>query len=119
MTAEVPPVRCADFLRRAMVFANVRHEDLHTDQVSWMRPGSLEGLDDIAGRYIELLGHRGANNGTVQLLCRLPAKVDRPAFVSDDRVGESRGTRKGLGVANFVGAAYRPLHFASRPSRNA
>ena len=119
VTTEMPAVGFTDLLGCALVFGDVGHEDLHTDQVVRMGSGSLKSLDDIAGRYIELLREGGAHNRAICLLRRLAGEVDGAARVRNDRVGETLRGRKGLRVANFVGAAYRPLHFASRPSRNA
>src|SRR5260370_31729758 len=118
VTAKMPPVGLADLLRREQVFGDVCYEDLNADQVLRVRPGSLEGLDDIPGRDIELLRHRGSSDRPVGFLRRLARQVDGAAGLGDDRVTETLWGRKGFGVADLVRAGYRPVHFVSRPSPN-
>ena len=84
-----------------------------------MRAGGLEGLDDISGGHIELLGHGGANHRPIGSLRGLTGEVDGAAGLGNDRVRETQGRRKRVRVADLVRAGYRPVHFASRPSRNA
>src|SRR5207237_2576767 len=100
-------------------FGDVRHEDLHTDEVPRMRPRRLEGLNNIAGGDIELLGERAADDRPIGLLRRLAGEVNGAARLGNDGMRETLGRGKRIRIADFVRAGYRPLHLASRPSRNA
>ena len=84
-----------------------------------MRAGGLEGLDDIACCDVELLGERAADDRPIGLLRRLAGEVNGAARLGNDGMRETLGRGKRIRIADFVRAGYRPLHFASRPSRNA
>src|SRR5438067_13277761 len=93
MAPEMSAVAFAHLLRCAEVLVDLRHEDLHADQVLRMGTGRFQREDDVRSGEIELLRHRAAGNLSTRPLRGLAGEVDGASRLRDDGVREARWLR--------------------------
>jgi hypothetical protein len=89
MQAEMLPVRRAYFATCLTILVDAGDEDLHADQVLYVRTGRLEGRNDVTGSLGELFGDRVAGDPAVGRLRHLACQVDGPSGLGHDRMGKA------------------------------